>query len=97
MNYVFANGYRIAGPTRALVGQALRYHDSGTTLKTSAKFTAGLPADGNVNFSAFVYQNLAPLVQPFANTLGKENMPSGPKKALAMAATMEPTLLYAYA
>ena len=94
-NYVFVNGYMIAGPTRALIEQALRYHDSGSTLKNSAKFTAGLPADGNVNFSAFVYQNLAPLVQPFAKAGG--NLPSGPSKALAMAATMEPTLLYAYA
>ncbi|MGZ5483715.1 MAG: FecR domain-containing protein [Pyrinomonadaceae bacterium] len=94
-NYVFVNGYMIAGPTRALIEQALRYHDSGSTLKNSAKFTAGLPADGNVNFSAFVYHNLAPLVQPFAKAGG--NLPSGPSKALAMAATMEPTLLYAYA
>ncbi|HEX6187091.1 MAG TPA: FecR domain-containing protein [Pyrinomonadaceae bacterium] len=94
-NYVFVNGYMIAGPTRALIEQALRYHDSGSTLKNSAKFTAGLPADGNVNFSAFVYQNLAPLVQPFAKAGG--NLPSGPSKAIAMAATMEPTLLYAYA
>lgn len=97
-NYVFVNGYMIAGPTRALIEQALRYHDSGSTLKNSAKFTAGLPADGNVNFSAFVYQNLAPLVQPFANVAkAGGNLPSGPSKALAMAATMEPTLLYAYA
>ncbi len=94
-NYVFVNGYMIAGPTRALIEQALRYHDSGSTLKNSAKFTAGLPADGNVNFSAFIYQNLAPLVQPFAKAGG--SLPSGPSKALAMAATMEPTLLYAYA
>ena len=28
VNYVFANGYLIAGPTRALVEQALKYHDS---------------------------------------------------------------------
>jgi hypothetical protein len=94
-NYVFANGYMIAGPSRALVEQALRYHDSGTTLKTSAKFTAGLPADGQVNFSAFVYHNIASLVQPFAKA--GANLPSGPQKALAMAATMEPTLAYAYA
>jgi hypothetical protein len=97
VNYVFANGYMIAGPTRALVEQALRYRDSGTTLKSSAKFTAGLPADGNVNFSAFVYQNLAPLAQTFANRMPTGNSSSGPQKAIAMAATMEPTLLYAYA
>jgi hypothetical protein len=97
VNYVFANGYMIAGPTRALVERALTLHDSGTTLVRSAKFTAGLPADGNVNFSAFVYHNLAPLVQPFANKLGNAKIPSGPQKAMAFAATMEPTLAYAYA
>jgi hypothetical protein len=96
-NYVFVNGYMIAGPTRALIEQALRYHDSGSTLKNSAKFTAGLPADGNVNFSAFVYHNIASLVQPLARTMSGAKLPSGPSKALAMAATMEPTLLYAYA
>ena len=95
VNYVFANGYMIAGPSRALVQQALNYHDSGTTLKSSAKFTAGLPADGQVNFSAFVYHNIASLVQPFAKA--GSSLPSGPQKALAMAATMEPTLAYAYA
>jgi hypothetical protein len=94
-NYVFANGYMIAGPTRALIEQALRFHDSGSTLVHSPQFTAGLPADGNVNFSAFVYQNLAPLAKPFANQVG--NMPAGTQRALSMAATMEPTLAYAYA
>src|SRR5262249_3714804 len=70
VNYVFANGYLIAGPTRALVDQALRYHDSGATLVHSPKFTAGLPADGNVNFSALIYHNLAPVVQPLTNQFG---------------------------
>src|SRR5438876_776719 len=95
VNYVMANGYLIAGPTRALVDQALRFHDSGSTLLHSPQFTAGLPADGNVNFSALIYQNLAPLAKPFANQAA--NMPSGPQRALTMAATMEPTLAYAYA
>jgi hypothetical protein len=98
VNYVFANGYMIAGPTRALVEQALRYHDSGLTLRRSAKFTAGLPADGNANFSALVYHNLAPLVQPFANRLGTAAGSDEQKKAIAtMAANMQPTLAYAYA
>jgi hypothetical protein len=95
VNYVFANGYLIACPTRALVEKALQYHDSGTTLIHSPQFTAGLPADGNVNFSAFVYQNIASLAKPLANQVG--NMPAGPKNAITMAATMEPTLAYAYA
>jgi hypothetical protein len=98
VNYVFANGYLIAGPTRALVEQALRYHDSGSTLVHAAKFTAGLPADGNTNFSALIYHNLAPLVQPFANRLANTAKANEQQKAIAtMAANMQPTLAYAYA
>ena len=79
--------------------QALAYHDSGTTLVRSAKFTAGLPADGNANFSALIYHNLAPLVQPFANRIANTNSVSEDKqKAIAaMAGNMQPTLAYAYA
>jgi hypothetical protein len=98
VNYVFANGYLIAGPTRALVEQALRYHDSGSTLRHSAKFTAGLPADGNANFSALIYHNLAPLVPPFANRLANTAKSEEQQKAIAtMAANLQPTLAYAYA
>jgi hypothetical protein len=98
VNYVFANGYLIAGPTRALVEQALRYHDSGSTLRHSAKFTAGLPADGSANFSALIYHNLAPLVQPLANRMPTTGQSNEQQKAIAtMAANMQPTLAYAYA
>lgn len=98
VNYVFANGYLIAGPTRALLEQALRYHDSGSTLVHSAKFMAGLPADGNANFSALIYHNLAPLVQPFANRLANTAKSDEQQKAIAtIASNMQPTLAYAYA
>ncbi len=98
VNYVFANGYLIAGPTRALVEQSLKYHDSNVNLAHSAKFTAGLPADGNTNFSALVYHNLAPLVQPFANRIPNSATSGEQQKAIAaMASNMQPTLAYAYA
>jgi hypothetical protein len=98
VNYVFANGYLIAGPTRALVEQALKYHDSGVNLTHSGRFTAGLPADGNTNFSALVYHNLAPLVQPFANRIPDGVKSEEQQKAIAtMASNMQPTLAYAYA
>lgn len=98
VNYVFANGYMIAGPTRALVENALRYHDSGVTLTHSPTFRAGLPADGNTNFSALVYHNLAPLVQPFANRIPDTAKSGEQQKAIAaMASNMQPTLAYAYA
>ena len=100
VNYTYANGYMIVCPTRALVERALRSHDSGVSLLRSAKFTAGLPADGNANFSALFYHNLAPLVQPFADKIAStaNNLPSGPQQAVkALAADMPPTLAYAYA
>ncbi|HMG71948.1 MAG TPA: FecR domain-containing protein [Pyrinomonadaceae bacterium] len=98
VNYVFANGYLIACPTRALVEQALKYHDSAVNLIHSTRFVAGLPADGNTNFSALVYHNLAPLVQPFANRIPESMKTDERQKAIAtMAANMQPTLAYAYA
>jgi len=100
VNYTFANGYMIIAPTRALVLKALSYHDTGTTLLRSSKFTAGLPADGSTNFSALVYHNLEPLVRPFAGQIERsaKSMPEPQQKAItALAANMQPTLFYAYA
>ncbi|HEY6119576.1 MAG TPA: hypothetical protein VIV66_06445, partial [Pyrinomonadaceae bacterium] len=71
--------------------------DSGVSLSRSAKFVAGLPADGNTNFSALVYHNLAPLVQPFASRIADSTKNQEQQKAIAaMAANMQPTLAYAY-
>jgi len=100
VNYTYANGYMIVGPSRALVERALQSHDSGVSLLRSPGFTAGLPVDGNANFSAIFYHNLAPLVQPFADKIASTagNLPSGPQQAVkALAADMKPTLAYAYA
>ena len=97
VNYTFANGYMIVGPSRALVQRAITSHDSGMSLLRSAKFTAGLPADGNANFSAVFYHNLGALV-PAGMASAAQNLPSGPKQAIsALAADMQPTLAYAYA
>ena len=49
-----------------------------------------------MNFSALVYHNLAPLVQPF-EPRQEGNLPPDPARRSTMAATMEPTLAYAYA
>jgi len=97
VNYTYANGYLIVGPTRALVERSLRSQESGHSLLRSAKFTAGLPADGNANFSAVFYHNIGGLVPAgLANTAS--NLPSGPQQAVkAIAADMAPTLAYAYA
>lgn len=100
VNYTYANGYMIVGPSRALIERALQLHDSGVSLLRSPAFMAGLPSDGNANFSALFYHNLAPLVQPFADKIASTagNLPSGPQQAVkALATDMPPTLAYAYA
>jgi FecR-like protein/uncharacterized protein DUF3352 len=100
VNYVYSRGYMIVAPSRALIERALAARDNGASLAHSSKFTAGLPADGNANFSAVFYHNLAPLVQPFAQQIANstQSLPEGPQQAVkAMAADMAPTLAYAYA
>ena len=100
VNYTYVNGYVVMGPSRAMVERSVRAQDQGYTLLRSSRFTAGLPADGNANFSAIFYHNLAPLVQPFADTIASraQNLPQEQQLAIkAMAADMPPTLAYAYA
>ena len=97
VNYTFANGYMIVAPSRGLVERALTVRDSGFSLLHSAKFTAGLPADGNANFSAVFYHNIGGLV-PAGLASTAEKLPSGPSEAVkAITADMPPTLAYAYA
>jgi len=99
VNFVYANGYLIAGPSRAVVESALRFHDSGVTLRTSKRFGSSLPADGNANFSAIIYHDLAPLIAPLAQKFGDSAPEASEKqKAIAaLAANTPPTLAYAYA
>ena len=100
-NYTYANGYLIVAPSRALVERALQTQESGLSLLRSPKFMAGLPADGNANFSAVFYHNIGGLVPAaLANTAAStaEQLPSGPQQAVkAIAGEMKPTLAYAYA
>ena len=99
VNYTYVNGYVVMGPSRAMVERSVRSQESGYSLLRSARFTAGLPTDGNANFSAVFYQNLAPLVQPFADRVASSGaMPEAQREAIkTMAANMAPTLAYAYA
>jgi hypothetical protein len=98
VNYTYANGYMIVGPSRALVERAITSRETGLSLVRSAKFTAGLPADGNANFSAVFYHNLGGLVPAGLATTAAGNLPSDPQQAVkAIADDLAPTLAYAYA
>jgi hypothetical protein len=100
VHYTFAEGYMIAAPSSALLSRALQYRSSGVSLLTSQKFIAALPEDGNTNFSAVFYHNLAALLQPLAGAIGDRAKSLGEeqqKAIAAFAANSEPTLAYAYA
>ncbi|HEY9403853.1 MAG TPA: FecR domain-containing protein [Pyrinomonadaceae bacterium] len=100
VHYTFAEGYLIAAPSAALLTRALQYRESGVSLVTSARFTSALPEDGNTNFSAVFYHNLAPLLQPLAGAVGDraKSLSEEQQKAIAaFAANSQPTLAYAYA
>lgn len=98
VNYTYANGYMIVAPTKAMLQLALQYRESGTTLLKSQRFLSALPSDNHDNFSAIFYHDLAPLVQPFANSGVANQLPEEQRKALAaFAADAAPTLAYAYA
>jgi hypothetical protein len=99
VSYTFANGYLIAGPSRALVDRAAKYRESGYTLLHSPRFVAALPEDKNANFSALFYQNLAPILGPVSRQLGgaSKALPEEGSRALRSLAGAAPVLAYAYA
>lgn len=101
VHYTYANGYLIAAPSRALLEQSIRNRDAGNTLVRSSRFMSALPQDGNANFSAIFYHDLAPLIQPLAERIknaGGTELAEKDRQALAsIDANAPPTLAYAYA
>jgi ferric-dicitrate binding protein FerR (iron transport regulator) len=99
VHYAYVGGYLVAAPSRALVERAISYRESGYTLLRSPRFTAQLPSDGNANFSAVFYHDLAPLVGPLAERMAKsKSLPEEQQQALkSIGASTPPTLAYAYA
>ncbi|HEX3556981.1 MAG TPA: FecR domain-containing protein [Thermoanaerobaculia bacterium] len=100
IHYLFEDGYLLAGPSRALLERTLQQRDSGVTLATSPKLRNLLGPDGQVNVSALVYQNLAPLAQAAGKVLPDGSARShtdGPARLGKLLAAQGPTLYYAYA
>ena len=99
VHYTYANGYLVAAQTRALLEQSLRNREAGNTLVRSSRFMSSLPQDGNTNFSAIFYHDLAPLMQPLAERLknaGAEMSEQDRQKLAAIDMNAPPTLVYAY-
>jgi len=94
VHYTYANGYLVAAPSRALLEQSISNRDAGSTLVRSSRFRTALPQDGNTNFSAIFYHDLAALIGPIAERM--KNTAEGQKLAL-IDPNAPPTLAYAYA
>lgn len=96
VHYTYSNGYLIAAPSRALLEQSLANRAAGNTLVRSSRFMSSLPQDGNTNFSAIFYHDLAPLVGSLGDKL-KNVGGDEAKKLAALDPNAPPTLVYAYA
>jgi hypothetical protein len=100
VHYTYANGYIVAAPSRALLEQSIANRDAGNTLVRSSRFMSALPQDGNTNFSAILYHDLAPLMQPLAERMKNAGgeLTEEQRQALgSIDANAPPTLVYAYA
>lgn len=97
VHYTFVDGYMIVGPSRAILDLAIRYRESGYTILHSQRFLGTLPEDGQANFSALVYHDLAPLASAVAGKLPASKASGDAKAALGELANSGPTLAYAYA
>ena len=99
VHYTYANGYLVAAPSRALLEQSLNNRDAGNTLVRSSRFMSSLPQDGNTNFSAIFYHDLAPLMGPLAERMksaGGELSEQDRQKLASIDVNAPPTLAYAY-
>jgi len=97
MRYTFFDGYLIAAPSRVLIDRAIEQRGNAYTLTRSADFLALLPADGNVNVSAFVWEHLGPTVGTLASKVAGA-LPADQTAVLqAAAADSRPRLVTAYA
>jgi hypothetical protein len=98
INYVFTDGYLLAGSSRSLLTQAMQTRASGITLSRSSKFRAQMPQDGYVNFSGVIYYNVGAVLGPMVDQLKSGGMLPAEmqKSADLLTANREPTLIYAY-
>ena len=69
-SYTFDDGYLVAGPSRAILNQALQAKVTRTSITRSTKFISMMPRDSYANFSAVFYENLGTTLAPIAGLIG---------------------------
>ncbi|HYU32588.1 MAG TPA: FecR domain-containing protein [Thermoanaerobaculia bacterium] len=99
LSWVYDDGYVVAAQSRALLERAISQRESGVSLASTSKFRGLLGSDGQVNVSAFYYQNLAELAKTAGKVLpqGALGGDRGPGSLASFLIGDGPSLLYAYA
>ncbi len=97
VHYTYANGYLVAAPSKALLEQSIANREAGNTLVRSSRFMSSLPQDGNTNFSAIFYHDLAPLMGPLAERMKNMGGEANKQALASIDVNAPPTLAYAYA
>ncbi len=93
--YTVDGGYLVATPNVGLLNQALSTKASGVSLVDSPTFTALLPRDGFVNFSALVWTSLGDLGQTLLSTAA-QGLTEEQRQGLSQLGLDAPTLTCAY-
>jgi len=99
IHYLYADGYLVAAPSRALLDRTLAQREAGSMLTASARFRDLLPNGGRADFSALFFQHVGPVLAPLADVIGGGTGQLSDEQRQALAALMEdaePTLAYAY-
>jgi len=97
-HYTSWAGYMIVAPSRALVAEAIRIHDTGTSINRSAAFRALLPADGRDTASAIMYQNVEAMssgVTSLAGDIAEKDFREGLRALTAVQSSL-PRVVFVY-
>jgi len=92
ISYTFADGYMVAGSSRAALSEALRVHQTGESLAKSARLRTALPDNQALIASAIQYQNMGSWMRMFAKQLPANIAQMLPQ----MTAEMTPTVSAVY-
>jgi hypothetical protein len=82
----------VAGPSQALVQEAIRTREKGDSISHSDSFRALFPTDQHANVSGLIYQNLAPTLAPIQGQLSASQV----KSLQTLIANSEPSIICAY-
>jgi len=90
----FVDGYLVAAPSRALIGDAVALRAAGASLATAPEFLDRLPRDADPDFSGMVWQNLGSSLGDLTQLLG--DAAGAQQEIKALAADAGPSLVVAY-